>query len=188
MATDACGSPLDSAQQQQIIACTRDYCDRGGAIYRRPVAPIEVLFDLSGRCAGQFRWHTRSGKCWIRYNPWVFAADFRHHVIDTVAHEVAHYLVHRNHGSRARPHGAEWKRVMIAFGVEPIARGRYDLSGVPVRRQQRHAYRCGCRTHALSSTLHNRQRKGWRYACRSCGGSLAFIPEPMQAAASRLME
>lgn len=170
--------PLDSGQQQLVTARTHDCILNSAAIYRRELPLIQVLFDLTGLAAGQFRWNAISRQCMIRYNPWVFAADFDHHLADTVAHEVAHYLVYQLHGSRHRPHGAEWKRVMTALGVTPKATGHYNLAGVPVRRQQRHTYRCVCRIHQISNTLHNRQQKGRRYACKTCRASLEFVGEP----------
>ena len=170
--------PLDIGQQQLVIARTHDCILKSAAFYRFEFPSVQVRFDLSGLAAGQFRWNVISRQCVIRYNPWVFAADFDHHLADTVAHEVAHYLVYRMHGSRHRPHGPEWKRVMIALGVTPRATGHYNLTGVPVRRQQRHTYRCACRIHHISNTLHNRHQKGRRYACKTCRSPLKFIGEP----------
>ena len=176
--TDGDESPLGACQQQLVIGRTHDCILRGAALYQRQFPFISVLFDLTGVAAGQFRWHRLWRPCVIRYNPWVFAADFEHHLTDTVAHEVAHYLVHRLHGARTRPHGAEWRHVMRALGVIPKATGHYNLNGVPVRRQQRHTYHCACRTHQISSTLHKRQQQGRRYACKVCRAPLAFTGEP----------
>lgn len=170
--------PLDIYQQQLVIARTHNCILQVAALYQRELPVIPVLFNLTGRAAGQFRWQGLWRPCVIRYNPWVFAADFEHHLTDTVAHEVAHYLVHRLHGARARPHGPEWKQVMRALGAAPRATGHYSLNGVPVRRQRRHSYRCACRTHQLSSTLHKRQQQGRRYSCKVCRAPLAFSGAP----------
>ncbi len=167
--------PIDTGQQQRVIACTQACLARATIRYGRKLPPVEVLFDLGGQAAGQFRWTARSRQCVIRYNPWVFAADFEHHLLDTVMHEVAHYIVYCLHGARVRPHGAEWRRVMQDSGAEPKATGRYPLHGVPVRRQQRHAYHCACRTHELTSTRHNRQQRGSAYICRHCGTPLQAV-------------
>ncbi len=164
--------PIDSCQQQLVIARTRDCLIKGATFYRCELPPIQVLFDLSGLAAGQFRWSAKPRQCVIRYNPWVFAADFDHHLTDTVAHEVAHYIAHQLHGAKTRPHGPAWKHAMIALGVTPKATGRYSLNGVPVRRQRRYAYRCACRIHQISRTLHNRHQKGRRYVCKKCSSPL----------------
>lgn len=176
--TDSLVRPLDTCHQKLVIARTHDCILQSASLYRREFPSVHVLFDLSGLAAGQFRWHAITRQCVIRYNPWVFAADFDHHLADTVTHEVAHYLVYRLHGSRHRPHGPEWKRVMIALGVTPKATGHYNLAGVPVRRQQRHTYRCVCRIHQISNTLHNRHHKGRHYVCKTCRSPLKFIGEP----------
>ncbi len=170
--------PIDTDQQRRVIAYTQECLTRGAALYGRKLPPVVVQFDLHGQAAGQFRWTVRTRQCVIRYNPWVFAADFEHHLHDTVVHEVAHYLVYRLCGARTRPHGEEWRRVMLDFGIKPKATGRYTLHGVPVRRQQRHAYRCACRSHELTSTRHNRQQQGSAYICRRCGASLQAVVAP----------
>jgi SprT protein len=69
---------------------------------------------------------------------------------------------------------------MVAFGAEPSRTCAYDLAGVPLRTQRRHAYRCGCTTHRLTSRRHNQVRRGaMRYYCRHCGEQL--IPADGQA-------
>lgn len=176
--TDGDEMPLTASQQQRVVDRTHACILQAAALYQRQFPFIPIRFDLGGVAAGQFRWQGLWRPCVIRYNPWVFAADFEYHFTDTVAHEVAHYLVHRLHGAHTRPHGPEWKQVMRTLGVIPKATGHYSLSGVPVRRQQRHSYRCACRTHQLSSTLHKRQQQGRRYACKLCRAPLAFSGEP----------
>lgn len=167
--------PIDAEQQRAVVARTQYYLDRAAVLFQRAFPSVAVQFDLRGQSAGQFHWTARSRQCVIRYNPWVFAADFEHHLTDTVIHEVAHYLVYQLYGARTRAHGMEWRRVMKAFGIAPRATGRYDLTGVPVRRQQRHSYRCDCRQHELTSTRHNRHQQGSKYICRSCGVPLEFV-------------
>ena len=167
--------PLSEAQRQDVCACTRARIAEAECLFGCSFPPVPVRFDLHGASAGQFRVR-RAG--WrrdyaIRYNPWVFAADFAHHRLDTVGHEVAHYIVYLLH-PRARPHGSEWKDLMRHFGATPRARSPYDLTGVPLRRQQRHPYHCACPDllHPLSTTRHRRIQQGTRYLCRRCGTPL----------------
>ena len=69
--------------------------------------------------------------------------------------------------------GAEWRAVMEAFGVAPRRTSDFDLSDLPIRRERRFGYRCGCAEHQLSATRHNRVVRGQsRYRCRSCGQQL----------------
>ena len=117
----------------------------------------------------------RAGRV-IRYNPWVFARDLDHHLGVTVPHEAAHYIVDLLHGlRRTRPHGREWKAIMHLLGAPARARGDYDLQGVPLRRQRRYEYRCGCRRHQLSGMRHRRaQARERRYLCLHCRGELRY--------------
>jgi predicted SprT family Zn-dependent metalloprotease len=65
-----------------------------------------------GRC------HPESGR--ILLNPALREAP--HEVLlETLCHEVAHVVVHRRFGRRARPHGAEWRALLRAAGFAPRA-------------------------------------------------------------------
>jgi SprT protein len=164
--------PLDARGRRQACEATRACLRRAGEIYRREFAPIPVRFDLRGRAAGMYR--VREGRRWIRYNPWIFARHPEDSLGQTIPHEVAHYIADALYGLRnIRPHGVEWQAVMHALGAEPRATGRYDLEGIPVRRQRRYDYHCDCTTHQLSSCRHNRvRRREMTYVCRYCGAPL----------------
>jgi SprT protein len=165
---------LDAGQRQSVCTATLDCLRRAERLFRLGHQPIPVLFDLRGRAAGMYRVVRREAV--IRYNPYIFARYFEHGLQTTVPHEVAHYITDRLYGlAHVRPHGNEWRSVMLALGVEPRATTRFDLSGLPLRRQQRFAYRCDCSAHQLSSCRHNRIAAGRaRYHCRSCGGELVL--------------
>ena len=170
--------PIDSQQQQQVIAATEVCIARAVERFQIALPPLPVLFDLSGRAAGMYR--VQGGQRWIRYNPHLFAKYFRDNLAQTVPHEVAHYVCDGLHGlHNIRPHGQEWRRVMHALGAEPRATGDYDLAGIPQRRQRRFAYQCDCHDqHQLSAQRHNRIRRGEaRYLCRVCGGALRMVGE-----------
>ncbi|MDO8860685.1 SprT-like domain-containing protein [Haliea sp. E1-2-M8] len=164
--------PIGQPQRAEVVAATEAWIERAAQMLALPLAPVPVLFDLRGTSAGMFR--ARGRDCWIRFNPWIFAKHFEDNLHFTVPHEVAHYAVHcQRHRRRVRPHGPEWQRVMRGFGLPPEVTFKLDLSGIPVRRQQRHAYRCGCRDHAVSTVRHKRMREGRaRYLCRYCDAAL----------------
>ena len=167
--------PIDVRHQQRVRSLTADYIEKAGRIYRRAFAPIPVLFDLKGRAAGMYR--VQNNNRLIRYNPYLFAKYFDDNLATTVPHEVAHYIVDVLYSARrVKPHGAEWQHVMLSLGAEPRATGNYDLSGIPVRKQQRHTYQCACMTHSISSARHNRVLSGKaRYYCRKCQSSLTPV-------------
>lgn len=169
---------LELRQQDAIRALTDARVAEAGRLFDRAFAPVPVRFDLRGRAAGQFRFRRQGGAhdYLIRYNPWVFAADLEHHQSDTVAHEVAHYIVQLLH-PRAKPHGREWKELMRRFGATPRACAPYALDGVPLRQQRRHSYRCACPglVHALTTTRHRRILRGATYLCRGCRTPLSEL-------------
>ena len=164
--------PISHSRERQVQLKTADCIRQAGRLYSRRFEIIPVQFDLTGRAAGMYRVH--DNKRVIRYNPYLFAKYFDDNVATTVPHEVAHYVVDMLYGAaRVRPHGAEWHQVMLSLGAEPAVTGNYDLSGIPVRRQQRHAYRCACTLHHITTARHNRILRGKaRYYCRYCKSAL----------------
>jgi SprT protein len=166
--------PLDPDQRQQVRDATAEAVERASDLYRQRFPTIRVSFDLCGTSAGMYR--ARRGDRCIRYNPWIFARYFDDSLTVTVPHEVAHYVTDCLHGlSRVRPHGPEWRAVMRELGADPRVTGRYDLSGLPLRRQRRFDYRCDCRSHQLSAARHNRVQRGEvAYLCRACRTPVVF--------------
>ena len=166
--------PIDAQQQAQVRQATRDCVVHATRLFEKNFIVPSVQFDLTGRAAGQYR--VRRGEAAIRYNPFIFARYFEDNLNETVPHEVAHLVVDQLWGlRRVRAHGAEWRSVMQALGAEPRATARYDLTGLPVRRQRRFAYRCACSTHQLTTCRHNRVQRGEaRYHCRQCDQPLVF--------------
>ncbi len=160
--------PVTAGHEQYIRDLTGEYIYRAGKIYNREFPTIPVIFDLKGRAAGMYR--VQSGERVIRFNPYIFAKYPDDNIASTVPHEVAHYVVDMLYGvTHVRPHGAEWQKVMLALGAEPKVTANYDLSGIPVRRQRRHAYQCDCTIHQISAARHNKIRLGKaRYFCRYC--------------------
>lgn len=167
-------SPLSPEQRQRVVAATRATIAQAAVLFSCELAEIAVMFDLRGLAAGMYR--VRGGRREIRYNPHIFARYFSDNLENTVPHEVAHYVIDVLHGMRrVRPHGPEWRAVMRAFGAEPTVTCRYDLDGLPVRRQQRFSYRCACTTHSISTVRHKRIQGGRaRYSCRRCQTPLSY--------------
>ncbi|WP_081610859.1 SprT-like domain-containing protein [Thioalkalivibrio sp. ALJ7] len=126
----------------------------------------EILFDLKGKAAGQ--WRMTCGREQLRFNAQAFVLDWDAHFPNTIAHEVAHSLVYRRQGRRRpRPHGPEWKAQMRSFGCEPRVTHRTPLRG---RTMKTYEYVCACQGHSLSARRHSLiQRKRYRYHCRECG-------------------
>jgi SprT protein len=166
-------TPMLSADQRAQILTHRVGCIHSLSEQLRYQFEVpQIGFNLRGMSAGVF--DVRGSKCRIRYNPTLLAANFDAGVRQTVPHEVAHYAVYCMFGREARPHGAEWRSMMAALGVEPRVHHEFDLSSVAVRRQRRFRYACACNSYEVSTTRHNRiQLTRASYLCRSCGQTLS---------------
>ncbi|MBK5967840.1 MULTISPECIES: SprT family zinc-dependent metalloprotease [Thiorhodovibrio] len=140
--------------------------------------PPEIRFDLRGQSAGQARCDARA-RCVVRFNPWLLLRHGEEFIDQTVPHEIAHWLTFKRFGRRARPHGPQWRELMVLFGAEPRRCHDYDLKEIPHRRVSSHSYHCSCQEHRLSAVRHNRARKGQTYLCRRCGQPLKQGPAPL---------
>ena len=165
------------SQSQQDLACneTQRYIRQAETLFNRTFEPVPVLFDLRGRAAGMYR--VQAGQRVIRYNPYIFARYFDSNLKETIPHEVAHYISDMVYGlRRIRPHGREWKEIMLSLGAEPKRTADYDLTGLPTRQFRQFTYSCNCQKHQLTTRRHNNIQNGLRlYACRLCGGKLKWL-------------
>jgi len=159
---------LSQSQKQRVIEQTDHYIELANQQLQLRLSKIQVRFDLKGRSSGMFV--VQRDQTYIRYNEIIFSQFYADTLVNTVAHEVAHYVVHSIWGIRkVKPHGKEWKQVMALFGVKPEVTSDYDVSDLPLRRQTQHEYTCGCMSHQLSTTRHNKvQKKKAIYKCRKC--------------------
>jgi SprT protein len=175
-------APIDVRQQELVLEQTHLYIKRAGEIFGQGFDAIPVLFNLRGRCAGMYCVKHRQRQ--IRYNPHIFAKYFEDNLAVTVPHEVAHYVIDCLYGIRkVRPHGAEWKNLMLSFGADTSRTCRYDFSGIPVKEEKRYDYQCSCKTHQLTARRHNRVlKKRMHYLCKSCNGKLIYTPQERRAA------
>ncbi|MCW9012870.1 MAG: SprT-like domain-containing protein [Gammaproteobacteria bacterium] len=164
--------PITAEQQAQVCQITDQCIERLANIHRINVPSIPVKFDLKGRASGMYM--VRGRKRFIRYNPYLFARYFDDNLSTTVPHEVAHYVSDVLFGLKnIKPHGKEWQQLMLSLGVKPEVTGNYDLHGIPVRRQKRFNYQCGCQQHQLTTVRHNKIQAGKaRYFCRQCGSQI----------------
>ncbi len=163
-----CRFKLSISDKQRVIACSYDYIDQFNRLLDTRYDHIPVIFDLKGKCSGMFV--VRNNEMWIRYNETIFSRYFDDAIVNTTAHEVAHYIAYRLYaGRRIKPHGVEWQELMSLVGVKAETTSRYNLDGLPIRRQNTHTYVCACREHQLTTTRHNKIRlKKASYSCKFC--------------------
>ena len=91
---------------------------------------------------------------------------------EVLCHELAHAAVHRLHGRRAKPHGPEWKALMVKAGHEPRVRVLENDPRLPAdfnRPRPRWEHRCPvCQVKQLAG----RPVRQWRcLRCRKAGRS-----------------
>lgn len=135
----------------------------------RPV-PV-VKFCQKGRYAG---------RCWpqlqmLEFNE-VLARQNSDTFMETIIHEVAHLFTNFLHPYAKQAHGPEFRSVCQAMGGTGRTYHNYDISSVSRKKNiQRHIYKCACREHKLSTTLHNRARRGASFSCKFCGTKVAYI-------------
>jgi len=92
-----------------------------------------MVDDVSLEFSRRFR---RSlGRCWptqgrIRLAAFLFEGD-PGLLEEVLCHELAHVAAFRLHGRRIRPHGPEWKALLVQAGFEPRARFREEDVGLP---------------------------------------------------------
>ena len=162
---------LDQAQEILVIEKATSCLSTANRATGSSLSLPLIVFDLRGRAAGQFR--IREGAPQLRFNTAIFARYFDDNLEQTVPHEVAHYLVYelfmkKAPGRRIMPHGREWKAMMQLLGVPATTRHGFDLSDIPVRREQRLAWSCGCSTHSITKRTHLRMLRGEKRICTVC--------------------
>lgn len=161
---------------QMAADSTLRYANMAVSLYNLQDFNITVDFKVKGATAGKA--YYRSNR--ISYNLDIMRSNPDAFMDRTTAHEVAHLVVAKVWGfSGVRPHGREWKSVMIALGKNPSRCHDYDLSEVPVKRQERHDYVCSCsgKVHKVSTTRVNKMRRGVLYTCNKCRTPIAPLSQ-----------
>ena len=153
------------------------------SIWKQAFDLPSVDFDLLGCCAG--RAHYRKNR--IRLNPVLLLEHQANFIEETVPHEVAHLLTRTLYlgPGRIKPHGPEWKSVMLALGLKPIRCHNYDVSNAQVRHERRFSYACACCTVQEPTRTHLKLQRGEIWSrCSVCGASFT-LQEGEQASPRR---
>lgn len=163
---------LHAEVRKQLVHWVSRAREITGADVRRLPIP-DLRFDLRGRAAGQTVFRKRGQGCLIRVNEQLLQEHPGPMLQETVPHEVAHAVVYLLHGRRIKPHGAEWRAMMHAFGLPATV--CHTLPAEPMRRLERFRYACGCSEPVwLTSIRHRRACSGTAYRCRRCGEILKY--------------
>lgn len=166
---------LDEQQKQAVREQTQHFIEEANRLMNLSLPEISVRFDLKGKSSGMFV--VRQHQSFIRYNEMIFSEYYADALVNTVAHEVAHYVVYSVWGlKKTKPHGAEWKQVMVMFGLQPEVTSNYKVEHIPLHQQRRFEYACVCMTHQITTTRHNKVQAGKAvYSCRKCREPLKLV-------------
>ena len=164
--------PIGKRQQNEVVSATAKYIEQAQSLFSTDFKQIPIYFDLKGKAAGVYM--AKKNEPAIRYNPYLFAKYFDDNLAVTVPHEVAHYIIDRVYDLRTiRPHGREWKALMLIFGADASRTCNYNLEGIPQRVFQRYPYHCDCTRHELTARRHKLFQTGkMQYFCRQCGSQM----------------
>jgi len=136
----------------------------------RPFPRPTVTLDLRGQRAGV----AYLNRNLLRFNAQMYRDHGDEFLRETVPHEVAHLLAHVLHGSRIRPHGPEWQRLMTGLFKLPPKRC-HDYPVVAARRRTSYFYKCACPVPVpFTAQRHAWVTKGRQYQCLRCGVLLRF--------------
>lgn len=129
-----------------------------------------ITFNQRGNIAGS----ALLQKNIIKLNPKLMSENPDYFFEHIIAHELAHILVFQLYGLRVKPHGIEWKKVMLeVFDLPAKVTHSLDTSSVALKS---FIYKCACQQIPLSLIRHNKVMKGKQsYICRKCGEKLALI-------------
>jgi SprT protein len=159
--------------EEQALAETQRLVRLASAHYISYIPSPTVRFDLRGKTAGMVI-HLPTGEAFIRYNRLMLSENGAAFIEQTVPHEVAHLVARQLFGPNIRPHGREWRKVMLFFGANPIRCHNFPVSSTNSRRMRYFHYRCACQVHSISAVRHHRSLTGVTYLCRRCGSPLRW--------------
>jgi SprT protein len=138
-------------------------------VKRRFIQPT-LTYNQRGRIAASAVLQKNINKI----NATLYAQNTHYFLSHIIAHELAHIMVYQLYGRRVKPHGIEWKKVMVeVFELPALVTHTLDVKDVAMRE---FPYKCGCQTVALSLIRHNRVvNKKQSYICRKCNEILTQV-------------
>ncbi|NBB95892.1 MAG: hypothetical protein GVY16_09165 [Planctomycetes bacterium] len=108
-------------------------------------------------------------------------------LVPTLAHELAHLVVHRRHGTRVAPHGPQFRRLMRRLGLSSRATHALDVERVRRRRKSKYLYLHRCSDCGYSFVARRARRNCY---CKACGPEMTWdvFRLPDTAAGRKLLE
>lgn len=133
--------------------------------FQTDIKMVNIKFNQRGSAAGTAYLQRHE----VRFNYDMYLQNPNEFLKTVIPHEIAHIFVYQLFGSKVRPHGKEWKSVMLnVFNLIPSRTHNFSVKA-PLKS---FLYECDCMEHALTIRRHNRILKGSEYQCRKCKGKL----------------
>lgn len=150
----------------QVYAKVQETLEKAKQIFGREFPMPKIHFDLQGRTAGS----ARASENLIRINPILLRENGDTFIARTVPHEVAHLITRQVYGMgrNVKPHGPEWRSVMVRLGLPPTRCHSYDVTNSAIRTRARHSVFCACMEHKVTEKVVRKIEMGSVYKCRKC--------------------
>lgn len=173
-----------------------------------PSAPLptrKLLSRLAARCLSAWRAEELIPRVRIVYNPRLtttlgranlddprvelnprLLAEHPAELIPTLAHELAHLVVHQRHGKSTKPHGAEFRLLLRRLGLPDEARHHLPVRHLR-RKRTRYMYLHRCSVCGQSFLARSVRRN---YYCLACGPDMEWdvFRAPNTAAGRALLQ
>lgn len=133
----------------------------------------EIVFEDIGKSAGRANYT----KYRVTINP-AYLKDYTEDMVNNTApHEVAHLITRIVYPNAKQHHGPEWKYVMRQLGVRPDPYHNYDITlSKKTRKRKVYLYECKCHVHKVTSTIHQKIRRGGTFSCKRCKTEITEKP------------
>jgi SprT protein len=169
---------------KELEVKTREWWDKFNAKFNwHPTTPHypypTIKYTLRGAVAGTaIAFPTME----INYNLGLAWENLRDFLDNTIPHEIAHIFTDKRSNSR-ESHGPEWKRVMVAMGLNPSRCHDYDMTNAQARKVERpYIYKCACKEHRVTKLIHKKflQHGGRYWICTECKKDMVYSREITQ--------
>lgn len=169
--------------KQEIIDATEEAFKIAERYYNRTfLRPVKFVWETDKTRAGYCNFSKKE----LGFNS-ILAQENSSVFIQTVQHEVAHWIDKEVYGYQRTPsgrrviHGRTWKRIMVnVYGLDPDRCHTFDVSNVKARTRvvsRAFTYSCPCNTtFNLTSVRHNKIVSGkMHYTCNKCHGKIFLV-------------
>lgn len=151
-----------------VIQKANECFDKADAFFGNKFKRSTCNLKQRGRAAGTA--HLQKNE--LRFNHFMYHQNPVEFLDTVIPHEVAHIIVFQIYGNTVKPHGKEWKAVMLkVYGISPSRTHSFE---VPPQKQS-YEYHCACQKHQFTKQRHTRAQRGVEYICKGCRSTLQFV-------------